>query len=80
MKRGLRGQFLPESWEDFKELVATGFAGYRHCVTCHEDFAQGNVFTSAGWRETQLGGMCERCFDTLFSDGEGEADASSPHQ
>lgn len=71
MKRGLRGQFLPESFGDFEELKVTGYAGYRHCHYCHEDFYPSNVFTPNGWKETQISGSCEKCWDALFSDGDG---------
>ena len=68
MKRGLQGQFLPESWEDFEELKTTVYALYDHCVHCKEDFFPSNVLTKAGWVETQLSGSCEKCWDTLFAD------------
>jgi hypothetical protein len=71
MKRGLRGQFLPESPEDFAELQVTGFLGYAHCHVCHDSFSGTNVFTPAGWAETQISGTCESCFDRLFCDDEG---------
>ena len=63
MKRGLRGQFLPESFEDFEGLKVTGYAGFRHCISCHQDFFTSNTFTPSGWAETQISGMREKCFD-----------------
>ena len=74
MKRGLRGQFLPESFEDFQELVVTGYAGFRSCHVCREDFSQGSASTPAGWRETQISGICETCFDKLFAKDEDSED------
>lgn len=38
------------------------------CVQCTEAFTARNVFTEAGWRETQISGMCEKCWDTLFAE------------
>lgn len=37
-----------------------------HCVRCREPFGKHNVFTDAGWSETNISGLCERCFDSLF--------------
>lgn len=41
-----------------------------HCIACGEPFSDENVFTEAGWRETQISSMCEKCFDGLFEDEE----------
>jgi hypothetical protein len=38
------------------------------CVKCKEEFSAKNVFTPLGWKETQLSGFCEACFDRLFAD------------
>jgi len=48
------------------------FLGYNHCHVCHNGFTPANVFTPAGWRETQISGTCEKCFDELFTEGEEE--------
>lgn len=40
------------------------------CFECAETFSDQNVFTDAGWRETKLSGMCEKCWDNLFKDAE----------
>lgn len=37
------------------------------CVNCKQPFSVANVFTSAGWRETRLSGMCEKCWDETFA-------------
>lgn len=39
---------------------------YTHCINCSSEFNSKNTFTKEGWRETQISGMCERCFDLLF--------------
>lgn len=41
------------------------------CAFCHEKFEMGkNVFTEEGKRETQISGMCERCFDDATKEPE----------
>lgn len=39
-----------------------------HCVDCKEIFSDRNVYSEEGWRETQMSGMCEICFDNLCMD------------
>lgn len=36
------------------------------CIDCGEEFSNNNVFTEAGWKETKISGLCEKCFDDLF--------------
>lgn len=38
---------------------------FKCCVFCKEPFSDKNVFTQLGWRETQISGMCEKCFDSI---------------
>lgn len=38
------------------------------CVKCAEPFSDKNVFTEAGWRETKISQLCERCFDSAFEE------------
>jgi hypothetical protein len=40
------------------------------CISCGQPFTDGNVHSDAGWRETQISGMCEDCFDTLLEEEE----------
>lgn len=40
------------------------------CIQCKEVFSTKNVFTKAGWAETEISNMCEKCFDGLFKDDE----------
>lgn len=42
----------------------------KRCFACGEFFSSENVFTDAGWRETEISGMCEKCFDAAFEDTE----------
>lgn len=44
---------------------------YTQCGVCGQLFTDENVHTAAGWRETQISGDCENCFDELFDDDEG---------
>lgn len=68
MKQGLRGK-LPESAEDYDQLRRIGERRFRFCFHCKADFTGENVRTPAAWKETQISGMCENCWDELFSEG-----------
>lgn len=35
------------------------------CRSCRQPFSDANVYTEAGWLETQISGMCEVCFDLV---------------
>lgn len=43
---------------------------YTHCLRCKDAFTGANVFTSLGWKETQISGFCESCFDTVTKEPE----------
>lgn len=47
---------------------------YLCCEQCNKPFSMENVRTKAGWRETQISGWCETCFDAMFSEDEEQAD------
>lgn len=38
---------------------------YKECIECHQAFSNQNVYSMAGWRETQISGLCELCFDNI---------------
>lgn len=38
----------------------------RRCIQCGEKFSETNVYTKEGALETQISGICERCFDEIF--------------
>lgn len=57
---------LPNNEMQFQALKAKGLALYCTCITCNHIFTGSNVKTTRGWRETQISGMCETCFDDLF--------------
>lgn len=69
MRTGLRGNLLPESYEDFQTL-APHQRIHSTCVECGHVFSDGNTKTAPGWRDTQIVGMCEKCYDALFAEEE----------
>lgn len=54
------------------EYVVRKFPVYEECICCKEPFSDINVHTKEGWKETQISGMCETCFDDLFDGMEDE--------
>lgn len=79
MKIGLRSP-LPESPEDFIKLQRIGALRHLSCFDCKKPFTTASATTPAGWRDTQIVGICEPCFDRLadtvdpedaLDDGEG---------
>lgn len=58
------GKLLPESYEDFQRLEGGKY--HANCCKCEQSFSPSNTHSPAGWRETQISGMCEDCFDALF--------------
>lgn len=41
---------------------------FARCIECRKPFTYKNTFTNAGWKETQISGYCEQCFDKLFKE------------
>jgi len=66
----IRGHLLPESAADFHQLVNLRKARNLKCMDCDQPFTQANVTTAAGWKETQISGFCEVCYDALFDDAQ----------
>lgn len=66
----IRGHLLPETEADFQQLKDLRKAQYLACYTCTKPFTSETVSTAAGWKETQISGMCEICYDDLFKDEE----------
>ena len=52
----------------FKALCAVNLATNVSCYACGEVFSPANTHTVQGWKETQISGMCEDCFDALFEE------------
>lgn len=56
-------------YEAQRQLAAAHIT-YTACVSCKQEFSDENCFTQAGWQETQISGMCERCFDAATMESE----------
>lgn len=67
MTPSIRGGQLPENAGDFQQL-RTEQLRYKACYLCEGPFSSLNVRSAAGWRETQISGTCENCYDELFKD------------
>ena len=58
----------PDSHEEAQRLQAEGKLRFPCCVNCWQSLATATAATTpAGWRETQISGMCEPCFNGLFT-------------
>lgn len=69
------GQLLPECLEDFQKLKADKDGlRFTDCIQCKCEFCTDNTKTRMGWRETQISGLCEKCFDESFADDEDDDD------
>lgn len=66
--QGLKGNLLPNSEADFADNYDA--MKFKRCLSCNNRFSNDNVQTLLGWRETQISGFCERCFDNFTSDDE----------
>ena len=62
---GLKGNLLPENEYDFIENQPS--MKFLKCMVCHKPFSGANTTSRMGWRETQISGYCEKCFDSLFN-------------
>lgn len=63
---GQNGNLIPESEADFADNYES--MRFKKCTRCGVPFTQYNIFTRFGWRETQISGFCEKCFNNLFND------------
>lgn len=68
-------------WRGGNHIVPTDFRDdlpeaeeerYCACVNCEQPFTDKNTHSAAGWRETQISGLCEDCFDQVTADLEDE--------
>ena len=46
--------------DKLKKMVGEAPKGI--CIFCKKPFTDENVYTDAGWRETRISQMCEKCF------------------
>lgn len=67
MRRSLRGHALPETRDEFALLYGQQCLQHYACTRCRLPFP-GRTTSAAGWRETQISGTCEFCFDELFDE------------
>lgn len=54
-----------------KESKGTG-GRFMHCIQCKAAFTDANTHSAAGWKETQISGFCEDCFDNIFAGDDDE--------
>jgi len=72
----MKNQFT--SLQEFQEELARATFGAApkdipgHCIQCREGFSPSNVYSEAGWRETKISGLCERCFDEICKEPDDE--------
>jgi hypothetical protein len=62
--------FRPSSYAEFKLGYSYGLTKFNSCISCNEPFSKENIHSIEGWRETQISGLCEYCFDNVFKDQE----------
>lgn len=59
--------FRPTSEPAFKLAIARGEPLWTHCKSCGNAFGNENTHTPAGWKDTQITGWCEDCYDNAFA-------------
>jgi len=58
---------------EFLDAKRANLLGLRcSCILCHAEFSKKNVTSEMGWRETQISGICEECFDGMFASWEND--------
>lgn len=65
--------------QELKDKLCLGAYGRlpdgKTCLQCNQEPKAGvNMRTEAGWREFNISGLCESCFDKLFAEPEGGAE------
>ena len=61
--------FKVQTHKDCRD-IADKAVNENKCVICGQPFTNENVYSKAGWAETKITGMCERCFDAAFKEEE----------
>ena len=64
-------------YESQKQFAADHVT-HTKCVSCAQRFSDENCFTQEGWQETQISGMCERCFDAVAMESEDDDEERCP--
>jgi hypothetical protein len=67
---------------EYEAQKAFAAANVKHtsCAACKERFSDANCHTQAGWQETQISGMCERCFDDMTAEPKEGTDDFDPYE
>jgi hypothetical protein len=55
--------YLPKTEQEFNQMPQKK---HTHCIKCGAGFSSINTYSPLGWRETQISGWCESCFDEEF--------------
>jgi hypothetical protein len=66
MDKSLKGHLLPTNEDEFASNAVD--MKFLRCIQCGSTFTADNVHTRLGWRETQITGFCENCFDNMFQE------------
>lgn len=75
MRPSLKGHSLPESHGDALLLAGTGMLKFHTCSECGKSLhAVSAAKSAAGWRETQITGICEPCFDRMCDEDRHDGD------
>lgn len=62
-----RSPWRPQSERAFIQFKAEGAPGLLlKCSQCQRAFSSSNTHSPAGWRDTQIVGWCEECYDKEF--------------
>lgn len=62
--------YRPTCYEEFQNYKKAGVHIQCTCLSCQAEFSPKNVHTGLGWKETQISGYCEDCWDNLFKEDE----------
>ena len=55
--------------ERLRNFAGLDLANGKTCVKCKAPYEMGvNVFTAEGVKEIHISGVCEKCFDEMFSE------------
>lgn len=68
MSMSFEGEELERLKEDLRSCYPYPNVTKDTCIHCGEKFSLENTFTPAGWRETRISQLCEKCFDNLVKE------------
>lgn len=68
MTTKIRNSFRPHDFNEFSLALFIGDLNYTECVECEAGFHPSNTTTVEGWKETQISGLCEKCYDEIFAE------------